>query len=59
MAKTINYCYQDKIYTMNDHCPICSQKVHEKKSAKFSPDDNYAHLKREAKKADYIEEGLY
>lgn len=58
MAKSINFCEKDKKYTMQEKCPICNQKVHEKKSAKFSLDDNYAHLKRKAKREEYRQQGL-
>jgi H/ACA ribonucleoprotein complex subunit 3 len=59
MAKHIHKCNSCKIYTVEDTCVKCGKKTIQPKPAKFSLDDKYAHLRREAKQKELKKEGLY
>jgi H/ACA ribonucleoprotein complex subunit 3 len=58
MARHILFCKNCKEYTMEESCPICGNKSIPPQPAKYSPDDKYAELKREAKTEDYRNKGF-
>lgn len=57
MAKHIMYCASCKTYTLKPVCS-CGEKTGERKPAKYSPDDKYAHYRREVKSEQRKKEGL-
>jgi len=57
MAKHILYCSSCQTYTMQPTC-TCGKKTAERKPAKYSPEDKYAHYRREAKAMQRKKEGL-
>ena len=52
---TNNSC---QAYTMKDNCPKCGSEAIRPLPPKFSIDDKYVALKREAKEAGRVEAGL-
>ena len=46
-------------YTMEEKCPQCKQETLRPLPAKFSPPDKYGKYRREVKKKELIEKGLY
>ncbi|MEK6921397.1 MAG: nucleolar RNA-binding Nop10p family protein [Nanoarchaeota archaeon] len=57
MAKRLLFCVKCQRYTMKQVCS-CGEKTAEKKPAKFSPEDKYAHYRRAAKEERRKKEGL-
>ncbi len=59
MAEHIRYCSPCKKYTLQETCPRCTAPTNLPRPPKFSLDEKYADLKREAKKEEYKEHHLY
>jgi len=56
--KHILFCKKCKKFTMNELC-ACGEKAESLKPAKYSPHFKYAHLRREARKKELEEKGLF
>jgi len=56
--KHILKCKKCGTYTLKKECPNCGSDCVEPKPPKFSLDDKYASLRREAKKSDLEKKGL-
>ena len=59
MSQHIYKCISCYSYTLEEKCPKCGGKAILPRPPKFSLDDKYAALKREAKKEDFRKKGLY
>ena len=59
MAQHIYHCSACRSYTLAELCPRCGQKTLLPRPPKFSLDDKYAPLRREARKEGWREKGLY
>ena len=46
-------------YTLEKQCPLCHTQATIPRPPKFSIDDKYASLRREARKAEFQKKGLY
>ena len=58
MSAHIFKCKSCNVYTMNDKCPKCGEKIFSPIPAKYSPEDPYGKYRREAKKDMMKEKGL-
>ena len=59
MSQHIYKCVSCSSYTIEEKCSKCGEKAILPRPPKFSLDDKYAHLKREAKKEGFRKKGLY
>lgn len=59
MAQHIHHCPHCLRYSMEEKCPSCGTATILPKPPKFSLDDKYAGLRREVKRKELIEKGLY
>ncbi|HLC71481.1 MAG TPA: RNA-protein complex protein Nop10 [Candidatus Nanoarchaeia archaeon] len=59
MAQHIHHCSSCQKYTLQQVCPSCNTATVIPKPPKFSLDDKYAGLRREAKRKGLMEKGLY
>jgi len=59
MAAHIHRCPHEKIYTLGNECPSCARQTILPKPPKFSLDDKYANMRRQIKKKELQEQGLY
>jgi len=59
MADLILKCLKCQKYTLQSECSQCGAKTIAPKPPKFSPQDKYGHLRREVKKSELKEKGLY
>ena len=57
MAEHIRKCSSCFRYTMEEKCPKCGAKTELARPPKFSLDDKYAHLRREAKREEWERKG--
>ncbi|PIN73065.1 ribosome biogenesis protein [Candidatus Woesearchaeota archaeon CG10_big_fil_rev_8_21_14_0_10_45_16] len=57
--KHILKCSSCNSYTLHEKCPQCGSKALEPKPPKFSPEDKYGSYRREIKKKELEEKGLY
>ncbi|MBU0457069.1 MAG: RNA-protein complex protein Nop10 [Nanoarchaeota archaeon] len=59
MAEHILKCPTEHRYTMEKKCPSCGSDTLTPRPPKFSLNDKYSSLRREVKKKELIEKGLY
>lgn len=59
MAEHIRKCMDDQRYTVEKNCPVCGKETILPRPPKFSPQDKYASLRRESKKAELQEKGFF
>ena len=59
MAEHIRKCMDDQRYTLEKNCPVCGKEAILPKPPKFSLLDKYAYLRRESKKKELREKGLF
>lgn len=59
MAQHIHHCSSCQKYTLQQACPSCGGVTVIPKPPKFSLDDKYAGLRREAKREELKKRGLY
>lgn len=59
MAEHIHKCLFDNRYTLEKVCPACGKETIIPRPPKFSLDDKYAGLRREAKMEELKKKGLY
>ncbi len=59
MAEHIRKCVEDQHYTLEKNCPGCGKETMLPRPPKFSLQDKYATLRRESKKAELEEKGLF
>jgi H/ACA ribonucleoprotein complex subunit 3 len=59
MVEHIHKCISCATYTLEEVCPKCSAKTMLPRPPKFSSEDKYAKMKRELKKEELTEKGLY
>lgn len=59
MAEHIHKCNSCKTYSLQDHCPSCRKPTNPPLPPKFSLEDKYVQYRRDVKKKDLIEKGLY
>ena len=59
MAKHIKKCLVDQKYTMENECPSCGSETIIPRPPKFSVKDKYASYRRDIKKGELKEKGLY
>jgi H/ACA ribonucleoprotein complex subunit 3 len=59
MSQHIHKCISCSSYTLEEKCPKCGAEAILPRPPKFSLDDKYAALKREAKKEDFRKKSLY
>lgn len=55
----IRFCTRCAEYTLSEMCPRCGAASFEKKPPKYSPQDRTAKYRREARKQDLGERGLF
>jgi len=59
MVEHIHKCPQCSRYTLEDTCPVCKVPTFLPRPPKFSLQDKYAKMKREMKKPELAQKGLY
>jgi len=59
MAEHIRKCMDDQRYTLEKNCPLCKKETIMPRPPKFSLQDKYASLRRESKKKELQEKGLF
>ena len=59
MAEHIRKCMEDQRYTLEKNCHVCGKEAILPRPPKFSLQDRYAHLRRESKKKELQEKGLF
>ena len=59
MSTTILYCTVCHTYTLQEKCPKCSTPTHEPRPPKYTPEDKYGSYRRQEKKKELQEKGLY
>lgn len=59
MSEHIHKCFACMKYTMEKKCPRCGAATVLPKPPKFSLEDKYAGYRRESKKKELLEKGLY
>lgn len=59
MAEHIRKCPKDEQYTLEAKCPDCHTEAVIPRPPKFSLQDKYSALRREAKKQELSKKGLY
>ena len=57
--KSILFCPKCKKYTLKEKCSRCQVKTISSKPPKFSPINKYGNYRREEKKKELKEKGLY
>lgn len=55
----IYFCASCQHYTLEKTCPRCAHATVLARPPKYSPDDKYAPYRREAKKEELQQKGLY
>ena len=59
MAEHIHKCKSCSIYSLENNCPLCKQSIDRPLPPKFSLEDKYVQYRREVKKKEFVEKGLY
>ncbi len=59
MAASILYCIPCKKYTLKASCPACDKPTVQPRPPKFSIQDKYAAYRREEKRKELEEKGMY
>jgi len=59
MGEHLHKCTKCGKYTLEESCPSCEVPTIIPRPPKFSPEDKYAKMKRDLKKPELAQKGLY